>query len=105
MTDALRDCFLKTLWDTDATDFTEFAEKTVIKRFLSVVSVREASVYKKDDNKYLRNTFYANKGSYCLPDFIISSISSVFNREKFSQAWSTSGRTRVSPAVQSPVTP
>ena len=25
--DALRDCFLKTLWDTDATDFTEFRGK------------------------------------------------------------------------------
>jgi hypothetical protein len=50
---ALRDYFLRTLWDTDATDFVamapraalSFTEKTVRKRLLSVVSVK--SVYKK----------------------------------------------------------
>ena len=52
----LRGCFLKTLWDTDATDFTDPArtEKTLIKRLLSVVSV-----YRKDGNNDLRNTLLA----------------------------------------------
>ena len=69
---ALRDCFLKTLWDTDATDFTDAmrTEKNVIKRLLSVVSVKSvykrtrspvdkrtcSPVDKKDNNYDLRNT-------------------------------------------------
>jgi hypothetical protein len=53
---SLRDCFLKTLLDTDGTDFTEFRGKTVIKKALSVVSV-----YKKDGNNDLRNTLLEKK--------------------------------------------
>ncbi len=42
---SLRDYFLKTLSDTDATDFTEFRGKKRNKKALTVISVKSA--YKK----------------------------------------------------------
>src|SRR5688572_23951073 len=44
---AFRDCFLKTLWDTDATDFTEFHGKNRNKKAPFRGSVREAPCTKK----------------------------------------------------------
>jgi hypothetical protein len=65
----LRDCFLKSVRDTDDTDFTKLRGKTVRKTFFSVLSVRSvyparlmkylfvaSGVYKKDGNNDLRNT-------------------------------------------------
>jgi hypothetical protein len=50
----LRDCFLKTLWDTDTTDFTEFHGKNRNKK-ARCRGFRETRV-QKDDNSDLRNT-------------------------------------------------
>jgi len=50
----LRDCFLKTLLDTDATDFTEIHGKPVEKMALFRVA-REIRV-QKNDGMDLRNT-------------------------------------------------
>ena len=51
MKKTLRDCFLKTLWDTDATDFTEFHGKNRNKK----APFREIRI-QKDGNNDLRNT-------------------------------------------------
>ena len=65
----LRDCFLKTLWDTDATDFTEFRGKTVIKRLLSVVSAK--SVYEKEGNNDLHLTLFPHSLSSRLSSYLV----------------------------------
>jgi hypothetical protein len=65
----VRDCFLKTFWDTDITDFTEFRGKAVIKNALFRV-FREIRVQKRPQQRlkkpslsattYLRFAVYEN---------------------------------------------